>query len=305
MGALAGVDGVLLLDKAAGYSSTQALARAKRLIGARKGGHTGTLDPFATGLLPLVFGEATKFARFLLDAAKEYRATLRLGAETTTGDTEGQEVVRLPIAVDDRLIDEVLASFVGPRWQVPPMFSAVRMGGTRLYELARQGVDVERVPRAIEIRRLSRLRFEDDELEIAVECSKGTYVRTLAMELGRALGCGAYLVGLRRTAVGTLAVSEAVTLDALAVGGSEAARRRLLPVELLVRGLPRRDCDADEALRFSQGRELAGAGPAGTELAVFGPGERFLGVGLAVAGSRLAPLRLMATPLGPKLPDFP
>lgn len=298
------VDGVLLLDKPAGYSSTQALARAKRLLGALKAGHTGTLDPFATGLLPLVFGEATKFARFLIDATKAYTATLRLGVETTTGDTEGQEVVRLPISVDKGLIDDVLGSFVGSREQVPPMFSAVRVGGTRLYELARQGVEIARVPRAIEIKRLRRERLEGDVLDISVECSKGTYVRTLAMEIGRALGCGAYLTGLRRTAVGPFVLESAVSLATLESEGVERARRRLLPVDILIQGLPRRECDAAEALRFEQGQELPGGAPPGTEIAVFGPGPRFLGVGLSVTGSRIAPVRLMASPPGPNNPDI-
>ena len=292
--ATAAVDGVLLLDKPPGYSSTQALSRAKRHLAAAKAGHTGTLDPFATGLLPLVFGEATKFARFLIDATKAYRATLRLGVETTTGDTEGTEVVRLPIDVDTTLIDEVLRSFLGSRSQVPPMHSAVRIGGTRLYELARQGVEIDRAPRQIEISRLSRQAFQGDELVVEVQCSKGTYVRTLAMEIGRALGCGAYLTGLRRTAVGPFVLEDAVALEALAEEGPEAARRRLLPVDVLVRGLARRDCDAAEAERFMHGQELGSAAPAGTELAVFGPGSRFLGVGLAGPGERLAPMRLMA-----------
>jgi len=295
VGTLAAVDGVLLLDKPAGYSSTQALARAKRLLGARKAGHTGTLDPFATGLLPLVFGEATKFSRFLIDAAKTYHATLRLGVETTTGDTEGTELVRLPIEVDEPLIDAVLGSFVGARAQVPPMFSAVRVGGRRLYDLARQGIEVDRAPRRIEIALLERLRFEGDELEIAVECSKGTYVRTLAMEVGRALGCGAYLTALRRIAVGPLSLESALTLDALAGLGESGARARLLPVDTLVDGLPRRDCDDDEAQRFMNGQDLPGAGAEGSEMAVFGPGGRFLGVALCGPGSRLAPMRLMAT----------
>lgn len=296
------VDGVLLLDKPAGYSSTQALSRGKRYLAARKAGHTGTLDPFATGLLPLVFGEATKFARFLIDATKAYRATLRLGVETTTGDTEGTEIVRLPIDVDLPLIDDVLRSFVGMRLQVPPMHSAVRIAGTRLYELARQGVEIERAARQIEVSRLSRETFGGDELVIDVECSKGTYVRTLAVDIGRALGCGAYLTGLRRTAVGPFRLEDAASLEALAEAGPEVARRRLLPVDVLVRGLPRRECDSVEAERFMHGQDLGTVAPAGTELAVFGPGERFLGVGLAGPGARLAPMRLMATAQGTEAP---
>ena len=292
--------GVLLLDKPAGYSSTQALARAKRFLQARKAGHTGTLDPFATGLLPLVFGEATKFSRFLLDARKAYTATLRLGVETTTGDTEGVEIARVPVSVDVPLIDEVLASFVGIRDQVPPMHSAVRVGGKRLYELAREGVEVEREARRIEISALRRVAFGGDELVIAVSCSKGTYVRTLAVELGRALGTGAYLTGLRRTAVGPFRLDQAMTLAAVESEGT-SARSRLLPVEALVQGLARHDCDAMDALRFSQGQEIPAAGTSAPEVAVFGPAGRFLGVASG-AGQRLAPLRLMAAGAASEVP---
>ena len=294
--AAASPDGVLLLDKPAGYSSTQALGRAKRLLLSPKAGHTGTLDPFATGLLPLVFGEATKFARFLIDATKSYHATLRLGVETTTGDTEGIELVRLPIDVDESLIDEVLATFLGVRQQVPPMYSAVRIGGRRLYELAREGLEVERAARRIEITALRREALRGDELDITVTCSKGTYVRTLAMEIGRALGCGAYLVGLRRTAVGRFHIGEATTLEALALAGPAGGRDRLMPVDVLVEGLQRLDCPDTEALRFTQGRDIDGPHVRfGAEIAVYGPADRFLGVGLAGAGHRLAPMRLMAT----------
>ena len=288
-------DGVLLLDKPPGFSSTQALGRAKRLLQARKGGHTGTLDPFATGLLPLVFGEATKFGRFLLDATKAYSATLRLGVETTTGDTEGTEVVRLPVDVDAALVDQTLAAFRGVRDQVPPMHSAVRVAGRRLYELAREGREIERAARRIEILSLERESLSGDQLVIAVTCSKGTYIRTLAMELGRALGCGAYLTALRRTAVGPFGLDQAITLEALAQAGEDAPAL-LLPVKVLVAGLPRLDCPEGEANRFTQGQEIAAPGAAlGAELAVFGPAGRFLGVGAAQRPNSLSPLRLMAT----------
>jgi len=286
--------GVLLLDKPAGYSSTQALARAKRILQARKAGHTGTLDPFATGLLPLVFGEATKFARFLIDARKTYEATLRLGVETTTGDTEGIEVARVPVSVDERMIDEVLASFMGVRDQTPPMYSAVRIAGRRLYELAREGLEVERAARRIEISHLARESFAGDQLVVDVSCSKGTYVRTLAVDIGRALGCGAYLTALRRTSVGAFSLDQAATLEALEAGGTEAGRERLLPLEVLVADLPRRHCEAGEALRFTQGQQIAGDPAVGPEVAIYGPDGRFLGVATAACG-RLVPTRLLAT----------
>jgi tRNA pseudouridine55 synthase len=293
--------GVLLLDKPEGYSSTQALARAKRFLQARKAGHTGTLDPFATGLLPLVFGEATKFARFLLDARKTYRATLRLGVETTTGDTEGIELARVPVNVDVGLIDAVLHDFVGVRDQIPPMHSAVRVGGKRLYELAREGQEIERVPRRIEILDLRREAFAGDELVVSVTCSKGTYVRTLAIDLGRALGTGAYLTGLRRTVAGPFRLEDATSLQQLEAEGTAAARARLLPVEVLVGGLPRRDCPEQEATRFMHGQEIAAATDSAPEVAVFGPGGRFLGVGARV-DARLAPMRLMASPSATEAP---
>lgn len=296
-------DGVLLLDKPAGITSTQALAKAKRILGARKAGHTGTLDPFATGLLPLVFGEATKFARFLLDATKGYRATLRLGVETTTGDTEGTELVRLPISVDEALIDEVLRRFHGIGEQIPPMHSAIRVEGRRLYQLARSGVEIERAARRIEIMELCRERYAGDELEISVTCSKGTYIRTLARDIGRALGCGAYLTGLRRTAVGGFALGQASTLEALAADAEAPAR--LLPVEVLVAGVPRWECADDWAWRFSQGQEIEGPDlPEGTELAVFATAGRFVGVGRMAQSRRLAPLRLMSPGAQVKRPDF-
>ena len=301
-----GPDGVLLLDKPEGFSSTQALARCKRFLAARKAGHTGTLDPFATGLLPLVFGEATKFSRFLIDAAKGYTATLKLGVESTTGDPEGTLSAARPVQVTTRQVDEVLAGLLGAGEQVPPMHSAVRIGGQRLYDLARQGLEVKRVARAIEIMGLRRTLLEGERLVIEVECSKGTYVRTLAMDIGRRLGCGAYLVGLRRTRVGGFGLEGAVGLQVLEAEGAEAARRRLLPLEVLVSELPRLDADAPGAWRFGQGQVLEYAQAAeGAEMAVFGPGGRFIGVGRCEAPGRLAPLRLLATAQPGKSPDFP
>jgi tRNA pseudouridine55 synthase len=299
-------DGVLLLDKPAGFSSTQALGRAKRILAAPKAGHTGTLDPFATGLLPIVFGEATKFSRFLTDAAKTYVATLRLGATSTTGDPEGEVTQTGIFAGDAALIDEVLRRFLGVHEQIPPMHSAVRIAGRRLYELAREGLDVERAARRVEIQKLERRALEGDALVVEVTCSKGTYVRTLATEIGAALGCGAYLTGLRRTGVGPFVLEDAITLEGLAALPPALARARLMAPEVLVRGLRRLDADAAAALRFTQGQMLEAALAApGDEIAVFGPDGAFLGVGRGVSGGRLSPLRLMATGRAPDLPDFP
>jgi len=290
-----GPDGVLLLDKPAGLTSTRALARAKRALGSLKGGHTGTLDPFATGLLPLVFGEATKFSRFLIDARKAYQATMRLGEETITGDTEADVSARRPVNVDAAQIDSVLARFLGQQDQVPPMHSAVRVDGRRLYDLAREGREVERAARRIEVGALERIAFDGRDLTVTVECSKGTYVRTLAQDVGTALGCGAHLVALRRTSVGAFRLADSVTFEALEEGGIEAAQANLLATETLVAGLPRLDASAEESRRFMHGRVLPRESPdTGADVAVFSPEGRFLGVGRGEAGG-IAPLRLMAT----------
>lgn len=290
-----GPDGVLLVDKPAGITSTRTLALAKRALGASKAGHTGTLDPFATGLLPLVFGEATKFSRFLIEADKSYLATLQLGATSTTGDTEGEIIPGNPVNVGIREIATVLRELTGNSQQIPPMHSAVRVQGQRLYDLARQGQVVAREPRAIRIDSLEIAGFSGEKLVISVKCSKGTYVRTLAETIGERLGCGAYLGELRRTATGGFRVEAASTPDALAEMGQSAARDRLLPVEVLVQSLPRADLAEREAWAICNGQELAAdpGWPAG-EVALFGPAGHFLGVG-QVSDGRLAAARLMAT----------
>ena len=287
--------GVLLLDKPEGFSSTQALARAKRFLASRKAGHTGTLDPFATGLLPLVFGEATKFSRFLIDATKAYRATLCLGRTSTTGDTEGEVREVAAFTGGPEVVDAVLERFRGPQSQLPPMHSAVHHGGRRLYDLAREGIEVEREPRAVVIHELRRVALDGATLVVDVACSKGTYIRSLAMDIGEALGCGAYLTGLRRTAAGAFRLEDAVTLPALEAMGIDAARAVLLPVDVLVAGLPRWDAPDEPAWRFSQGQVVGcPAARPGEAWAVFRPGGGLIGVGRAEAAGRLAPERLMA-----------
>ncbi len=299
-----GPDGVLLLDKPAGITSTQALARAKRLLGSLKAGHTGTLDPFATGLLPIAFGEATKFSRFLIDAPKSYEATLELGAETVTGDTESPPSKKVEVTCSSKEIDAVLRQFQGALEQKPPMHSAVRIGGKRLYDYARRGEEIERPLRHIHIAELRRLDFAGCRLVLAVSCSKGTYVRTLAQDIGRALGCGAYLAALRRTAVGLFTLNHAVPLETLAAEGTEAARGRLLPTEVLVAALTRFDASPEEARRFGHGRVIErGAGAVEADVAVFAPDGRFLGVGRASSPESITPLRLMAD-APPKYPDL-
>jgi tRNA pseudouridine55 synthase len=271
------------------------MARAKRALGSLKAGHTGTLDPFATGLLPIVFGEATKFSRFLIEAAKAYEATLRLGERTSTGDTESDVVERRGVQVDDAAINAVLASFLGVQDQIPPMHSAVRVEGRRLYDYARAGQEVARPARSIDIVELARLGRSGDDLTLRVGCSKGTYVRTLAEDIGEALGCGAHLVALRRTGVAGFSIDGAATIEALEADGIEGARGRLLPVEALVASLDRLDASEAEAWRFCNGQVLEGAPGGSPEVAVYEPGGRFVGVGARQADGRIAPLRLITT----------
>lgn len=293
--------GVLLLDKPAGITSTRALAIAKRLLEAPKAGHAGTLDPFATGLLPIVFGEAAKFARFLVDASKTYEATLRLGEETASGDPECAVVRRTPVHASLGDIEAVLQGFLGHQQQVPPMHSAVHVGGKRLYEYARAGEEVERAPRAISIAALDVIGRIGDDLAIRVTCSKGTYVRTLAQDIGRRLGCGAHLIALRRTAVGHLSIGDAVTLERLEASG-KAARAALLAPATLVAALPRFDASQAEATGFSHGRPITTARAGREEIAVYAPDGRFLGVGAGFP-DHIAPLRLLS-PAVAKSPDF-
>ena len=295
-------DGVLLLDKPPGITSTRALALARRALAATRAGHTGTLDPFATGLLPLVFGEATKFSRFLIDSTKSYVATLALGETTETGDTESP-IRRVTSEVPSlREIEGVLLLFAGDIRQTPPMHSAVHVAGKRLYEYAREGLVIEREARQVHIFELKIISLAGAELVLSVTCSKGTYIRVLASDIGSALGCGAYLNGLRRTDVGAFNVDQAATPDELVALGSDEARKRLLPVEALVGGLPRADLEPGEDIRFGHGQAIQGAGFTPQDpVAVFGPGGRFLGVGLP-DGERIAPLRLLAETV--KSPDF-
>jgi tRNA pseudouridine55 synthase len=287
-------DGVLLVDKPAGITSTRALAIAKRALGSRKAGHTGTLDPFATGLLPLVFGEATKFSRFLIDATKSYEAALRLGAETDSGDPETAPRFVSTSRPSRAQIDDVLRNFTGDLLQTPPMHSAIHIEGKRLYEYARAGVEVAREARRVHVFRLEALGLADDELRLLVSCSKGTYVRVLAADIGRALGCGAYLIALRRTSVGPFEIGDAQPLDEIVRRGPEA-RALLRPPEALVTGCLRVDLEVEAARRFTQGQVVDGPTEGCEAVAVFAlPLSRFLGVGRLSEG-RLEPLRLLAT----------
>jgi tRNA pseudouridine55 synthase len=287
------LDGVLLLDKPRGMSSNGALQAAKRLLQARKAGHAGTLDPLATGLLPLLFGEATKLAFLLSEADKSYIADLRLGTTTTTGDAEGEVIDVRPVRVSAAEIENALRHFRGPIDQVPPMYSALKREGRPLYEYARAGERVERTARRVHIRRLELLERSADRLRIRVDCSKGTYIRTLAEDIGTLLGTGACLGALRRTASGPWNVAQALSLEQLGSMSETAARARLLPPEAVLAELRRIDLDQADAVRFAQGQPRSGgARPAGL-YAVFGPMQRLLGIGEIEAEGRLRPRRIL------------
>jgi tRNA pseudouridine55 synthase len=286
------VDGVLLLDKPIGFTSNDALQKARRLFSAAKGGHTGTLDPLATGLLPLCFGEATKFSADLLDADKTYEAILKLGATTDTGDAEGQVTATAPVNVALADIAPVLAQFTGPIAQIPPMHSALKRDGRPLYELARQGIVVEREARAVMIYAIDLLAFAGDSLTLRVACSKGTYIRVLAADIGAALGCGAHLTALRRTRVGDLDLQGAVTLVELE-GLDEAGRTaRLKPVDALLHTLPILVVEGEAAQRFSHGNPVDLPAGLSGKIRVYADG-RLIGIGEPGSGERLWPKRLV------------
>lgn len=297
------ISGVLLLDKHAGLSSNTAVGWAKRLFNAEKAGHTGTLDPFATGLLPICFGEAAKFSRFMLDAEKAYRATLRLGQKSSTGDTEGEIIATRAVDVDMQKINATLAKFNGPQTQMPPMHSALKLGGVPLYKLARQGIEVERAPRDINVISLCAVSLNDDELVIDTLVSKGTYIRVLAEDIGEALGCGAYLTALRRTATGGFGLAQAVTLEALDAMTPAQRDEVLLPPDSLAMALPEIHLDAAAAKSLQNGQNPQAplsphAGPAAELYRAYDHKGAFLGVATAsdadATGITLTALRLMA-----------
>lgn len=249
------VNGVLLLDKPVGFSSNDALIKAKRVLNAKKAGHTGTLDPFATGLLPLCFGEATKFSQDLLESDKTYLATVHLGITTTTGDTEGEAVETKPVDVMLDQIEAALARYRGPILQTPPMYSALKRDGKALYEYAREGIVLEREARPVTIHALTLVAYEAPFLKIAVTCSKGTYVRVLGEDIGAALGCGAHLNALRRTEVGPLTIEGMITLDDLLAHPDPLSL--LQPVDALLSSFPALELTPELARRFLQGQRLA------------------------------------------------
>jgi tRNA pseudouridine55 synthase len=287
------IDGALLLDKPVGLSSNAALQKAKRLFGAAKAGHAGTLDPLASGLLLVLFGEATKFAGPLLEADKEYLATVKLGERTTTGDAEGTVVETKAVNVTEARLAAVVQRFQGEIEQVPPMHSALKHKGTPLYRLARRGQEVERAPRRVTISELQATKLQGAALMLRVVCSKGTYIRVLAEDIGEALGCGAHLSALRRTASGGFRIEQALTLEALE---SVAERTRcLLPLPALLDGLPRAELGAAEEARLRQGQALKISGLHPGLCAVVRADGGVIGLGTADGVGNLKPLRLTQT----------
>jgi tRNA pseudouridine55 synthase len=285
---------VLLLDKPLGWTSNDALQKAKWLLRAEKAGHTGTLDPLATGLLPLCFGAATKFSQVSLDADKAYRATLRLGQRTSTGDLEGALIEERAVEVDRARLAAVVAQFSGVVDQLPPMHSALKKDGKALYEYARAGLTVARETRRVTIHALDIVDWQDAQLVIDVRCSKGTYIRTLAEDIGEALGCGAHLTGLRRTASGPLTLAGAVSLADLEAMDEAGRLACLLPVDSLLADWPSLALDADEAGKFLTGLRRRVLKPDVPALRVYGPGPGdFLGSAHLTAGELIAD-RLMS-----------
>lgn len=291
------MDGVLLLNKPLGISSQQAVSRVRHLFNADKAGHTGTLDPAADGLLPVCLGEATKFSHLLLDANKTYLATVRLGVVTNTGDSEGVVLESKPPVTDRGLILQALEKFRGEIIQMPPMHSALKHNGVPLYEYARKGIDIERQPRNIRIYELQLLDIKEEFLRLRVHCSKGTYIRVLAADIGAALGCGASLSALTRTQTGALDLTHeaACTLDVLNALPEAERQAYLLPVDAMLSGLPALTVEAVEAERLLLGQKL-GLKQAGiTGFArIYGPNQRFLGLVEVGEGGRTVPHRMLA-----------
>ncbi|MFN3716244.1 MAG: tRNA pseudouridine(55) synthase TruB [Thiobacillus sp.] len=287
------VDGVLLLNKPVGISSNAALQKAKWLLAALKAGHTGTLDPFADGLLPLCFGEATKFSGYLLQSDKHYRATMRLGITTTTGDPEGEVLTERPVEAGCDAVTAVLPRFIGEIEQVPPMHSALKHQGRPLYEYARAGVVFERPPRRVRIASLDLVECSPPRAVFDVACSAGTYVRTLAQDIGEALGCGACLTGLTRTAVGGFDLRQAHTLDTLQALPPDARLDLLMPPDCLVTHLPAMQLDPADATALRQGRRVETRSGLTGLVRVY-QDDDFVGLADA-AEDCLTPRRLMAT----------
>lgn len=296
------LDGVLLLDKPKGLSANQALQRARRLFQAAKAGHTGTLDPMATGLLPVCFGEATKFSAYLLDADKRYQARVQLGIATDSGDAEGREIARADVpALDESALEAVLTRFRGEIEQVPPMYSALKYQGRPLYELARQGIEIKRTPRQVTLHDITLLEWDPatQSLLLDVTCSKGTYIRTLAIDIGAAIGCGAHLTMLQRLQTGPFNSDGMLGLDVLEATEDTERDMHLLPVDVLIQHLPTVRVDIASAERLLMGQKVHADTAQHDEEVVLRAyeGDRLLGLVAVVKAGVIAPRRLLRSML--------
>ncbi len=295
------INGILLLNKSTGVTSNGALQVAKRLIAGAKAGHTGSLDPLATGMLPLCFGEATKFSQFLLDADKTYQVTAKLGVVTETGDADGEIVSERAVTASAEEISTALLSFVGDIEQIPSMYSAIKHQGQPLYKLAREGIEVERKPRPVTIYRIDSIAVNGDEVSFEVACSKGTYVRTLVEDVGEKLGCGGHVTALHRTEVGPFAEETMYTMDDLGAtkqeGGFEALDALLLPIDAAVRHWPAVHLGPDASYYIRQGQPVMVADrPTSGWVRLYSEKENeFIGVGEVQDDGMIAPRRLLTT----------
>jgi tRNA pseudouridine55 synthase len=288
------LNGVLLLDKPPGLASNTALQHVRHLYGRPKAGHTGTLDPLASGLLPICFGEATKFGSALLAGDKRYDATVRLGYQSSTGDAEGELTAVAPPKFSDAELEAALNTLTGSIWQIPPMYSALKVEGAPLYRLARQGREIERAPRAVRIHHLRLLERTPDTLQLSVGCSKGTYIRVLAEDLGRLLGCGGYLTALRRTAIGSFTLDQSIALATLEAMTPSEREDALLAVDTLVLDLPRIDLSPEAANRVINGLAVAGAPERCGPARLYDAAGRFLGLGEVSTEGTIVPKRMVA-----------
>lgn len=295
------VHGILLLDKPLGLTSNVAIQRAKYLFKTKKVGHTGSLDPLATGMLPICFGEATKFSRFLLESDKSYRVTAQLGIKTTTGDAEGEVVANNPVpSLTREQLLKMCQQFTGDLQQVPPMYSALKHNGQPLYKLARKGVEIERTPRQITIHQLRLIDYQQEQLTIEVHCSKGTYIRTLIEDIGEHLGCGAYVTHLHRLSVAPYAKQPMYSLEYLTEVLEREDRtglmRLLLPIETALEKLPTVNLSLTSAFYFRQGQPVMVPKLPNEQgfICVFAEDKQFIGIGEVIEGTHLAPKRLIA-----------
>jgi tRNA pseudouridine55 synthase len=290
------IDGVLLLDKPLGFSSNQALQKVKWLFQAAKAGHTGTLDPLATGVLPICIGEATKFAQYLTDADKTYVAQVKFGVTTTTGDAEGEVLETKPIAFGEAELVSVLVQFMGEISQVPPMYSALKHEGKALYTYAREGVEIERQARIVHIKKINLISYAKGLAEISVTCSKGTYIRTLAEDIGNQLGCGAHLIALRRTATAGYDISQTISIEALENLTQAQRDQLLLPVDSAIEDIPKVVLHTEAAYYLLQGQAVWQPGkiPDG-DLRLYNEQQQFIGLGYLQSDGKIAPKRLLQT----------